>query len=71
MLNKDHYWHVRRIAGEALGKLGDPRAIESLEQQICNSNEYDVKIAFKEAIAKIKSAATKPGQSATSTAPAE
>ncbi|MBI5723386.1 MAG: HEAT repeat domain-containing protein [Planctomycetes bacterium] len=80
-MQKDKDDYVRRLTIFALGELGDERAISPLEEVIREDNDPKTREKCKEAIAKLKSAATRPGlsrqsassqpvQSATSTAPA-
>ncbi len=49
----DRDWKVRRDAAEALGKIGDARAVEPLIQALKDKKEV-VQIAAKKALGKIK-----------------
>jgi HEAT repeat protein len=51
-LLKDEDWEVRKEAAEALGKIGDPRALPELERLARENSDASEKA--REAIEKIK-----------------
>ncbi|MBI5723715.1 MAG: HEAT repeat domain-containing protein [Planctomycetes bacterium] len=65
VLQNDQNCWVRYWASAFLGELGDPQAIIALEKAMQKDEHPDVRGKCEEAIAKLKSAAMRPGQAAT------
>ncbi|MBI5723618.1 MAG: HEAT repeat domain-containing protein [Planctomycetes bacterium] len=54
-------YKIQSECAQALGNLGDPRAIPALEAAMKKDSKSDVRESCQEAIAKLKSASTQPG----------